>query len=49
MNEEMFKRIERITTDTAPQPSGHYSQVTACGELIFVSGQLPATHMEEQL
>lgn len=33
--------IERITTDTAPRPAGHYSQACAHGDLIFVSGQLP--------
>jgi hypothetical protein len=30
MEEEgMFGQIEHIVTDTAPQPSGHYSQATA--------------------
>lgn len=33
--------IERITTDTAPKPAGHYSQACCHGNLIFVSGQLP--------
>jgi 2-iminobutanoate/2-iminopropanoate deaminase len=42
MKEEgMFERIEHIVTDTAPKPSGHYSQATTLGELLFVSGQLP--------
>jgi hypothetical protein len=30
----MLWRIEHIVTDTAPQPSGHYSQATAWGELL---------------
>lgn len=33
--------IERITTDAAPRPAGHYSQACVHGNLIFVSGQLP--------
>lgn len=33
--------VERITTDTAPKPAGHYSQACVHGDLIFVSGQLP--------
>lgn len=33
--------IERITTDKAPKPAGHYSQACVHGDLIFVSGQLP--------
>ncbi len=32
--------IDRITTDTAPAPGGHYAQATAWGDLIHVSGQL---------
>lgn len=32
--------IERITTDAAPAPAGHYVQATAWGELVHVSGQL---------
>ncbi len=32
--------IERIATDTAPAPGGHYAQATAWGDLIHVSGQL---------
>lgn len=35
--------IERILTDAAPRPAGHYSQATCHGDLIFVSGQLPVT------
>jgi reactive intermediate/imine deaminase len=35
--------IDRILTDTAPKPAGHYAQAVACGDLVFVSGQLPVT------
>lgn len=30
-----------VSTNDAPEPAGHYSQATVCGNLIFVSGQLP--------
>jgi 2-iminobutanoate/2-iminopropanoate deaminase len=33
--------IQRITSDAAPRPAGHYSQACCTGDLIFVSGQLP--------
>jgi 2-iminobutanoate/2-iminopropanoate deaminase len=32
--------VERVATHNAPRPSGHYVQATACGDLVFVSGQL---------
>ena len=35
--------VERITTDKAPKPAGHYSQACVHEGLIFVSGQLPIT------
>jgi reactive intermediate/imine deaminase len=35
--------VEYIHTDKAPAPGGHYSQATAYGDLVFVSGQLPVT------
>lgn len=35
--------IDRITTVNAPKPAGHYSQACACGDLVFVSGQLPVS------
>lgn len=35
--------VERITTDTAPRPVGHYSQACVHEGLIFVSGQLPVS------
>ena len=34
---------ERISTDAAPKPAGHYAQGCAYGDLLFVSGQLPVT------
>ena len=33
--------IDRITTNAAPKPAGHYSQACCHGNLVFVSGQLP--------
>jgi 2-iminobutanoate/2-iminopropanoate deaminase len=30
-----------VVTDTAPLPIGPYSQAVACGDLLFVSGQIP--------
>ena len=33
--------IERISTNSAPTPLGHYSQATRAGGFIYVSGQLP--------
>ena len=33
--------IDRITTNAAPKPAGHYSQACCYGNLVFVSGQLP--------
>jgi reactive intermediate/imine deaminase len=35
--------IQRITTDAAPKPAGHYSQACCFGDLVFVSGQLPVS------
>ena len=35
--------IDRITTNAAPKPAGHYSQACCHGNLVFVSGQLPVT------
>lgn len=37
----MIASIERIETDYAPAPRGHYAQATCYGGLIFVSNQLP--------
>ncbi|HXJ00146.1 MAG TPA: RidA family protein [Micropepsaceae bacterium] len=39
----MAKSVERILTETAPVPVGHYSQAVCHGDLVFVSGQLPVT------
>lgn len=33
--------VERISTERAPAPGGHYSQAIRHGGLIYVSGQLP--------
>jgi reactive intermediate/imine deaminase len=33
--------IKYVATDRAPAPGGHYSQAVICGNLVFVSGQLP--------
>jgi len=38
---DMTTEIERIATEDAAAPGGHYSQATAWGDLVFVSGQLP--------
>jgi 2-iminobutanoate/2-iminopropanoate deaminase len=35
--------IDRILTENAPKPAGHYSQAVCHGDLVFVSGQLPVT------
>ena len=35
--------LERILTENAPKPGGHYSQAVCHGDLVFVSGQLPVT------
>ena len=35
--------IDRISTEEAPKPAGHYAQACAYKELIFVSGQLPVS------
>lgn len=32
---------ETIATDRAPGAIGPYSQATACGDLVFTSGQIP--------
>jgi len=39
----MASDVERISTDAAPKPAGHYSQAVAYGDLVFVSGQLPVS------
>lgn len=33
--------LEKVFTDNAPKPAGHYSQAIKAGNLLFVSGQLP--------
>lgn len=39
----MSELVERILTEAAPKPAGHYSQAVCHGGLVFVSGQLPVT------
>ncbi|HEX3484418.1 MAG TPA: RidA family protein [Micropepsaceae bacterium] len=39
----MTGSVERILTENAPVPAGHYSQAVCHGDLVFVSGQLPVT------
>ena len=39
----MPNSVERILTENAPKPAGHYSQAVCHGDLVFVSGQLPVT------
>lgn len=34
-------QIRSIRTDAVAAPGGHYSQATAFGDLMFISGQLP--------
>lgn len=36
----MTGSIDRILTDAAPAPAGHYAQATAWRDLVFASGQL---------
>lgn len=38
----MSDTIDRIATNAASTPAGHYSQATAWRDLVFVSGQLGA-------
>jgi len=33
--------INRISTDRAPLPAGHYSQATVAAGQVYISGQLP--------
>ena len=35
--------IQKILTDQAPLPAGHYSQAIVSNGLVFVAGQLPIT------
>jgi 2-iminobutanoate/2-iminopropanoate deaminase len=37
----MSKELAFVATDAAPKAIGPYSQAVVCGELIFVSGQIP--------
>lgn len=33
--------VEKVSTDGAPAPAGHYSQATIAGGHLYISGQLP--------
>ena len=35
--------VDRISSDAAPKPAGHYAQACATSDLVFVSGQLPVS------
>ncbi len=37
------RAVERISTDAAPKPAGHYAQASSWRDLVFVSGQLPVS------
>ena len=39
----MSQPVHSVSTDAAPKPAGHYSQGITCGDLVFVSGQLPVS------
>ncbi|EPC03412.1 hypothetical protein L861_17900 [Litchfieldella anticariensis FP35 = DSM 16096] len=41
MSDSSPSDIATVLTDQAPTPAGHYVQATACGGMVFVSGQLP--------
>lgn len=47
-----MREIEHVFVEGAAPPAGHYSPATACGDLVFVSGQLPSrldgTHTADQ-
>ena len=33
--------IRAVTTSKAPQPIGPYRQAVSCGDMLFISGQIP--------
>ena len=35
--------IQTLNPPSLPKPGGHYSHATMCGDLIFISGQLPVS------
>ncbi len=41
--------MEKILTDTAPAPAGHYSQAIRHNGLVFVSGQLPLDPLSKEV
>jgi 2-iminobutanoate/2-iminopropanoate deaminase len=36
------REVTPLTIAGVPAPAGHYSHAVRCGELVFISGQLPA-------
>ena len=36
--------MEKVFTDKAPSPGGHYSQAVVHNGLLYMSGQLPIDH-----
>ncbi len=45
----LIKMKQYIKTDAAPQAVGPYSQAVCCGNLIYVSGQLPIDPQTDKL
>ncbi len=41
--------MDKITTESAPAPAGHYSQAIIHNGLVFVSGQLPLDPVTRQV
>ena len=41
--------MEKILTNAAPAPAGHYSQAISHNGLVFVSGQLPLDPVSKQV
>lgn len=41
--------MEKIVTNAAPAPAGHYSQAIRHNGLVFVSGQLPLDPVSKQV
>ena len=39
----------KIQTDKAPQAIGPYSQAIKCGNLLFISGQIPLSPLDQQM
>ena len=41
--------MEKIVTNAAPAPAGHYSQAIRHNGLVFVSGQLPLDPVSKEV